>query len=395
MEKIVNLQASAGGSAASAVSRRSQTGASEAKDDFIRLLQQQKESAKQPEDTKDTKKDQKIDDVKVDEKQPEAAVEEPVEEKVDPEDELLELAQLELQLQQNLLQQSIVQNAEPETEEVLTAVDVSAAEEVPAVTFEAASVETEPVTSALLEQPKTEALKTEEQTAPVPAEAVQPEQKPEQVQAAFAKNQGENSEAKGELRDIRTPAAEKREPVRMEGPAENPAADAGATAQAQTQTAEAPVESQRPEEPFGTKFQSQETQMKSTVEDLPQELGKAVMPGKAGDSQTLTVELEPVSLGKLTIRLQYEEGRTLVSVMTSNPKTLELLNEKATEIAAILKDRTGEETVIYTEEPQREPGEEANEQGNRGGQPREHKEQKEEQRSQTESFVQQLRLGLV
>lgn len=135
--------------------------------------------------------------------------------------------------------------------------------------------------------------------------------------------------------------------------------------------------------------------MKSTVEDLPQELGKAVMPGKAGDSQTLTVELEPVSLGKLTIRLEYEEGRTLVSVMASNPKTLELLNEKATEIAAILKDRTGEETVIYTEEPQREPGEEANEQENRGGQPREHKEQKEEQRSQTESFVQQLRLGLV
>ncbi len=393
MEKIVNLQASAGGSAASAVSRRSQTGASEAKDDFIRLLQQQKESAKQPEDTKETKKDQKIDDVKADEKQPEAAVEEPVEEKVDPEDELLELAQLELQLQQNLLQQSIVQNAEPETEEVLTAVDVSAAEEVPAVTFEAASVETEPVTSALLEQPKTEALKTEEQTAPVPAEAAQPEQKPEQVQAAFAKNQGENSEAKGELRDTRTPAAEKQEPVRMESAVENPAADAGASAQ--VQTAEAPVESQRPEEPFGTKFQSQETQMKSTVEDLPQELGKAVMPGKAGDSQTLTVELEPVSLGKLTIRLEYEEGRTLVSVMASNPKTLELLNEKATEIAAILKDRTGEETVIYTEEPQREPGEEANEQENRGGQPREHKEQKEEQRSQTESFVQQLRLGLV
>ncbi len=393
MEKIVNLQASAGGSAASAVSRRSQTGASEAKDDFIRLLQQQKESAKQPEDTKETKKDQKIDDVKADEKQPEAAVEEPVEEKVDPEDELLELAQLELQLQQNLLQQSIVQNAEPETEEVLTAVDVSAAEEVPAVTFEAASVETEPVTSAFLEQPKTEALKTEEQTAPVPAEAAQPEQKPEQVQAAFTKNQGENSEAKGELRDTRTPAAEKQEPVRMESAVENPAADAGASAQ--VQTAEAPVESQRPEEPFGTKFQSQETQMKSTVEDLPQELGKAVMPGKAGDSQTLTVELEPVSLGKLTIRLEYEEGRTLVSVMASNPKTLELLNEKATEIAAILKDRTGEETVIYTEEPQREPGEEANEQENRGGQPREHKEQKEEQRSQTESFVQQLRLGLV
>ena len=135
--------------------------------------------------------------------------------------------------------------------------------------------------------------------------------------------------------------------------------------------------------------------MKSTVEDLPQELGKAVMPGKAGDSQTLTVELEPVSLGKLTIRLEYEEGRTLVSVMASNPKTLELLQEKATEIAAILKERTGEETVIYTEEPKREPGEEAQQQGNRGGQPEERRQHKEEDRSETESFMLKLRLGLV
>ena len=92
--------------------------------------------------------------------------------------------------------------------------------------------------------------------------------------------------------------------------------------------------------------------MKSTVEELPQELSKAMSSGQTTGSQTLTVELEPVSLGKLTIRVEYEAGRASVSILASNPKTLELLNEKASEIAAILKERTGEETVIYTQQPE-------------------------------------------
>ena len=137
------------------------------------------------------------------------------------------------------------------------------------------------------------------------------------------------------------------------------------------------------------------TVMKSTVEELPQELSKAMSSGQTTGSQTLTVELEPVSFGKLTIRVEYEAGRASVSILASNPKTLELLNEKASEIAAILKERTGEETVIYTQqpEPQQQDRYEGH-QGSRGGQ-EEQKQHREEERHETESFAQQLRLGLV
>ena len=84
-----------------------------------------------------------------------------------------------------------------------------------------------------------------------------------------------------------------------------------------------------------------------------------------------SLELEPASLGKLTIKLAYEAGRAAVSILASNPRTLELLSQKASEIATILKEHTGEETVIYTEQPQKEPGEEAQEQSGRGGQQQE------------------------
>ncbi len=137
------------------------------------------------------------------------------------------------------------------------------------------------------------------------------------------------------------------------------------------------------------------TVMKSTVEELPQELSKAMSSGQTTGSQTLTVELEPVSLGKLTIRVEYEAGRASVSILASNPKTLELLNEKASEIAAILKERTGEETVIYTQQPEPQQQEQyEGHQGSRGGQ-EEQKQHREEECHETESFAQQLRLGLV
>ncbi len=161
------------------------------------------------------------------------------------------------------------------------------------------------------------------------------------------------------------------------------------------QAAEAPVQAAHPQNASQPEFQAGEHTVKSTVEELPQELGKAVVAGKPGDSQVLTVELEPVSLGKLTIRLEYEAGRTMVSVMASNPKTLELLSQKASEIASILKEHTGEETDIYTEQPQKEPGEEAQEQSGRGGQQQERQQHRQEKQPQTDSFMQQLRLGLV
>ena len=127
------------------------------------------------------------------------------------------------------------------------------------------------------------------------------------------------------------------------------------------------------------------------MEDIGRTLAER-FPQKDG---TLTIELEPASLGKLTIQVLYEAGRATVSILATNPKALELLSQKASELATILEERTGQETIVYTEQPESEQPYDERE---REGQQREREQDPEERqnsRAGQESFAQQLRLGLV
>lgn len=142
----------------------------------------------------------------------------------------------------------------------------------------------------------------------------------------------------------------------------------------------------------------QEVPLKTTRADLPQDLGKTLAARLPKSGGELTIELEPAALGKLTIRLVYEGERAAVSILSSNPRTLELLNQRAAEIASILEEKTGEETIVYTQpaeqqeeqDPNRNPGGHSSQQG----QEEQHENRRDDQH-QTESFAQQLRLGLV
>lgn len=136
-----------------------------------------------------------------------------------------------------------------------------------------------------------------------------------------------------------------------------------------------------------------EIPVKTTEAELPADLGKALADRLPPDDGTLTIELEPASLGKVTIKVIYETGRASISLMSANPKTLEILNQNAGEIAGILADKTGRETMIYTYQPEQEFAD------SREGGGQEHREPQEQRdhrkREQPDSFAQQLRLGLV
>lgn len=136
--------------------------------------------------------------------------------------------------------------------------------------------------------------------------------------------------------------------------------------------------------------------LKTTPDTLPEDLGKTLAAKLPDAGRTLTVELEPASLGKLTIRLTYEAGRAAVSILATNPRTLELLNTKAAEIASILEEKTGQETVILTQEPHEQEQYQENKHGSNQQEEREQGQQRKEEPShQSDSFAQQLRLGLV
>lgn len=139
--------------------------------------------------------------------------------------------------------------------------------------------------------------------------------------------------------------------------------------------------------------------LKTAESELPQDLGK-MLTTKLSESKlagnTLTVELEPASLGKLTIKLVYEAGRAAVSILASNPRTLEILNQRAAEIASILEEKTGQETVIYTQPSQQQEDQETEQrQGGRGNQQEQEERRQSQKEQHTESFAQQLRLGLI
>ncbi|MGL5434617.1 MAG: flagellar hook-length control protein FliK [Lachnospiraceae bacterium] len=136
--------------------------------------------------------------------------------------------------------------------------------------------------------------------------------------------------------------------------------------------------------------QSDLISVKTTAETMPADVGSAIAANMPEDNGMLTVELEPATLGKLTIQVIYEEGRAAVSIISDNPRTLELLSQKAGEMAQILENKTGEQTVVYTPEAQPEMDEH---QG--GRQNREQGRKPEQNQHQPDSFAQQLRLGLV
>lgn len=134
------------------------------------------------------------------------------------------------------------------------------------------------------------------------------------------------------------------------------------------------------------------TTVRTTPETFGTDIGASLANKLPSTDGTLTIELEPATLGKLTLKVMYEGDKATVSILTSNPKTLELLSQSAEEIAQILKERTGQETMIYT--PQTEQQQDWTQGGNQEHQQRQ-QEQQQKQRQHTESFAQQLRLGLI
>ena len=115
----------------------------------------------------------------------------------------------------------------------------------------------------------------------------------------------------------------------------------------------------------------------------PKDYGIAGQAGTQSPVRTNMEELPEAFAKTLADRLPERDG-TL---------TIEILSQNAGQIAGILEDKTGRETVIYTYQSQQQFGD--SREGGREGR-REPGEQKDDRRrGQRDSFAQQLRLGLI
>lgn len=129
-----------------------------------------------------------------------------------------------------------------------------------------------------------------------------------------------------------------------------------------------------------------------TAQDtLTEDLGNYLDTKISEKKGKLELSLEPERLGKLTIRLEYEKGKTEVTIFSTSAKTLEILSKEAGHLAQILEEKTGTPTVIHTPE-QTENRQNMDQDTGHGRNGRQ--DQKEQRQKQDDSFAQQLRLGL-
>lgn len=132
--------------------------------------------------------------------------------------------------------------------------------------------------------------------------------------------------------------------------------------------------------------------LKTTEAQLGRDTAALLASRLPAGNGTLEVELEPAYLGKLTLRVAFEGGKTAVTVLASDQKTLDILSQNAGQIAHILEERTGQETVVYTPR-QAETGQQGQE--NPSYQQNHQDREQRRQGKENDSFAQQLRLGLV
>lgn len=134
------------------------------------------------------------------------------------------------------------------------------------------------------------------------------------------------------------------------------------------------------------------------TKDISDVIAKSIQNGK----QEFEIQLEPLHLGKLAIKVTYEAGKAAVSIICSSTKTLEAMAQNAKEIGAILDYRLGTETRIVVEHPDTDYLNQQNQQNQQ--EPNSQEEQSQSRQEQNTfgkekagqaDFLQQLRLGLV
>lgn len=137
----------------------------------------------------------------------------------------------------------------------------------------------------------------------------------------------------------------------------------------------------------------------SKAEELPQELTNQLLVKVASGRNEFEIQITPKNLGEITVRIAQEEGHSIVSIICSEKKTMELLAQSAKEIGNVMEQNLGKPTEIYVDEQKTDTlwqdGQQNNDHsGRESEQYRQKEEQEKMQKTENTRFLQELRLGL-
>lgn len=133
-------------------------------------------------------------------------------------------------------------------------------------------------------------------------------------------------------------------------------------------------------------------------EEIPQKLSEQLLIKTAEGVNEFEIQVEPEHLGKIAIKVVYEQGQTTVLIACSEKKTQELLGQHARELGNVMERNLGEETTVYVEKETTDylnQNDRENEQARRESEQQRQREESRKQKSEDAArFLQKLRLGL-
>lgn len=135
------------------------------------------------------------------------------------------------------------------------------------------------------------------------------------------------------------------------------------------------------------------TDVKAGIQKLSQTMADHMAKGRT----EFEIWLEPANLGKMAIKVAYEGGRAMVSIMCTNEKAMEMISQNARNLGNILEQHTGNDTVVVVEHPQSDYLQQQAEQENKEGyqQQEQNSDPQDDTDGETQTFLEQLRLGLM
>ncbi len=132
-------------------------------------------------------------------------------------------------------------------------------------------------------------------------------------------------------------------------------------------------------------------------EELPDKLTDQILGKMQEGVDSFEIEIEPANLGKIAVKIQYQDGQATVSIFCTEKRALEVLGDRAREIGVIIDRNLGGETKIIVEKQEPDYLNRNNDENQQGKQD-EREQQKESHQKQdsddSEQFLQKLRLGL-
>ena len=135
----------------------------------------------------------------------------------------------------------------------------------------------------------------------------------------------------------------------------------------------------------------------ATPEEFAEGLPKSLISNITQGKNEFEILLEPANLGRIAVKVLYEEGQTTISILCSERRTMAMLGQKAGEIGAVMEQRLGDTTTVVVEERPTEDYQEGrgnNQAGRESEQERQREEQQKAKPEDSSHFLQRLRLGL-